>query len=122
MRVLVADESATLREGAAQALRAAGHEVLCAEDGLQAWRQSSSRIDAAFISSGLAGLDALQLISLWRQRQVVVGKVVVLVDASGAEALRGWAALTGQTDGGPSLLRRPFSPTLLVDLLGTLQP
>ena len=119
MRVLVADESATLRDGAAQALQAAGHEVICAEDGLSAWRSSRSQyFDAAFISVNLAHLDGLELLSLWRQHQVPMGPVVMLTDASAALALRCWMALTPSR---PDLLRKPFAPALLVDLLESLK-
>lgn len=121
MRVLVADESATLRDGAAQVLREAGHEVLCAEDGLQAWELSERPLDAAFISSSLGRLDALQLLSLWRQHGRSTGPVVILVDAEAASALRSWNALTGRSAEESGVLRRPFSPSLLVDLLESLR-
>ena len=120
MRVLVADESATLRDGAAQALQAAGHEVVCAEDGLSAWQSSLGRpFDAAFISPNLAHLDGLQLLSLWRQQRVAVGAVVMLADAGATSTMKCWSALTSSK---PDLLRKPFAPALLVDLLESLEP
>ena len=62
MRVLVADHSATLRDGAQQALRAAGHDVMLAATGLEAWQLARERgCEAAFVGWDLPALDGLEL-------------------------------------------------------------
>lgn len=123
MRVLVADECATLRAGAEQALRAAGHTPVVAASGWDAWRFSREQApDVAFVGLDLADLDGLELVSLWRQGGRCPWPVVLMTDAAGAEALRLWSALTGEPEAAPDVLRRPVTGPLLADVVGGLLP
>lgn len=123
MRVLVADESATLRAGAEQALRAAGHDPLLAATGWDAWNITRDHTpDVAFVSLDLADVDGLELLSLWRQEGRRPGAVVLLADGAGADALRLWSALLGDREESPDVLRRPVTGPLLVDVVAGLVP
>ena len=123
MRVLVADESATLREGAQSTLQAAGHEVVLAADGLNAYRLALARPpDAAFISWSLPGLDGLDVAGLWMQQpQLADLPVVMMVEGSRSHEVRLWAQLG--TDGVPAwdVLTKPFAPALMAEVLGGLR-
>ena len=117
MRVLVADEDATSREGAAQVLASAGHAVVTADSGCSAWRLSRrERFDLAFVSLSLPDLDGLALYSLWLQDRAVGPRAaVMLADPAGAAQMRLWSQLGGLAES-PEILTRPFAVDLLADV------
>jgi DNA-binding response OmpR family regulator len=119
MRVLVADHSATLRDGAAQALQAAGHDVVLAADGLEAWEAARKfGCDAAFVAWDLPGLDGLELASLWQQDEAEVDlQVIMLVPTAQVPQARAWAKLTNGQAPAWDVLTKPFAPGLMVDVL-----
>jgi DNA-binding response OmpR family regulator len=119
MRVLVADHSATLRDGAAQVLQAAGHEVVLAADGLEAWESArSTGCGAAFVAWDLPGLDGLELASLWQQDSAQANRLLVmLVPSAQVPQARAWARLTTGQAPTWDVLTKPFSPRLMVDVL-----
>ncbi len=122
MRVLVADASATVRDGAQGALQGAGHQVAVAADGLEAWLVSRQQgFDAAFVAWDLPGLDALDLASLWQHDAAICGKpLVVLVQSSDVPQARAWAQLTEGQAPAWDVLRKPFAPRLITDVLEAL--
>lgn len=123
MRILVADPSATVREGAQRALSEAGHEVSLAATGLQAWHSALElRPDVAFVSLDFPDLDGLELLSLWRGLPQGQWPVVMLVDPPAVAGLALWSSLAGPTWQPPDVLRRPFPPALLCDVLEALVP
>lgn len=119
MRVLVADHSATLRDGAQQALQAAGHEVMLAADGLQAWELAKDgRCDAAFIAWDLPALDGLELVSLWQQAGTATQCFfVMLVPSAQIPQAKAWVRLTSGQSPAWDVLTKPFSPQLMADVL-----
>lgn len=119
MRVLVADHDATLRDGARQALQAAGHEPITAHDGLTAWELARSQgFDAAFVAWDLPELDGLELSSLWQNEPALQGRpVVMLVHSVQLPQARAWALLTAGLAPGWDVLAKPFAPRLMVDVL-----
>lgn len=123
MRILVADENATHRDGAVRALQQAGHETVVATTGLEAWNLAhGGALDAAFVSASLPLIDGLALISVWRQEhRALPFPVVLTADAAGAAVVRMWGQLLAQSDN-PEMLVRPFSPALLPDVVAALRP
>ena len=119
MRVLVADQDATLTEGARQALQAAGHEPMTAFDGPSAWQLAQERgFDAAFVAWDLPELDGLELCSLWQNEAALQGRpVVMMVQPPHLPQARAWAQLTAGQAPGWDVLAKPFAPGLMVDVL-----
>ena len=117
MRILVAEENATSRDGALAALCAAGHAVVAAASGLEAWIASQSeRFDVAFVSLTLPDLDGLALASLWRQEPLQSPRALVMMGeqpAAGQQRL--WSELCRLAPA-PEILTRPFVPALLAEV------
>lgn len=124
MRVLVADHSATVRDGAQQALQGAGHEVVLAADGLQAWQLvQTAACDAAFVAWDLPVLDGLELASLWQQAAIPEHHLLVMmVDPNEVPQARAWAQLTSGQAPTWDVLTKPFAPRLMVDVLEACAP
>ena len=67
MRLLVAEDDASLREQLASALTLAGYAVDSAGDGTQAeFLGQTETYDAAVLDLGLPGLDGLTVLRRWR--------------------------------------------------------
>lgn len=114
MRILVADDASSVRLNAEQMLKAQGHHVLLACDGLQAWELSlRHRPELIFCDAELPGIDGAHLHVLWREHPLMQSVPVVLLTERPGVAFRAQAQLLGITD----TLAKPFSRELLLGVV-----
>lgn len=106
--VLVVDDDVTVREVVVSYLRAAGHEVVEAEDGESALELAGDRApDLVVLDLMLPGIDGLEVCRRLRERGDVP---VVMLTALGSETDR----VVGLERGADDYLPKPFSPRELV--------
>jgi CheY-like chemotaxis protein len=111
-KILIADQSGTVREIAENLLRKKGFEVISASDGVEALELlQTAGADLAFINSALPEIDGYsiskQIKSKDRTRQI---KTVLLLSTS--EIVNQSQLLSSMAD---STLNKPFSPQDLVE-------
>ena len=103
MRVLLLEDDAALREGLADVLRRAGHEVSLLADGRQALSMLLvSEFDLAVVDLGLPGLDGMDLVRELRRRQRQLP--VLIITARGGLQER----IAGLDCGADDYLSKPF--------------
>ena len=106
-RILVADDSASIRSLLAATLAYDGHDVIQAIDGASALRLlTSESFEIAILDVRMPHLDGLTLCSLLRDAPGLDDLGVIIVSADSSEM----AALTAGAD---AFFSKPFSPTRL---------
>ena len=107
-RILVADDEKNIREVISYALEAAGYEVLCAGDGVQALQiLKRERVDLIILDVLMPEMDGL---SVCRELRRESETPVIFLSSRGEEADR----IGGLEMGGDDYLTKPFSPRELV--------
>jgi len=103
MRLLVAEDDASLREQLASALTQAGYAVDTAGDGTHAeFLGQTESYDAAVLDLGLPGLDGLTVLRRWREGGVSVPVLVLTARDSWSDKVGGIAG------GADDYLTKPF--------------
>lgn len=107
-RVLVVDDDVTVREVVVSYLRAGGHSVVEAADGLEALRaMRSDPADLVVLDLMMPGIDGLEVC----RRLRAAGDVpIIMLTALGAEVDR----VVGLESGADDYVTKPFSPRELV--------
>jgi DNA-binding response OmpR family regulator len=107
-RVLVVDDDLTVREVVVSYLRAGGHTVVEAADGVEALRaMRSDPADLVVLDLMMPGIDGLEVC----RRLRAVGDVpIIMLTALGAEVDR----VVGLESGADDYVTKPFSPRELV--------
>lgn len=113
MRVLIVEDSATLRESVAQALREGGYAVDAVGDGRQGFiHAQTTAYDAMVLDLGLPELDGLTVLRRMRERKVTTPVLVLTArDAIDDRVL-------GLRSGADDYLVKPFA---LAELLARIQ-
>lgn len=115
-KILVADDSPTIRRRATTVLVAGGHEVECVEDAEAAWQalETGPVPDALLCDIVMPGVDGYELCARVRGDERFADIPVLL--------LRGtfdpWDETKAEAAGADGFVRKPFEPE---DLLGTLR-
>lgn len=107
-RILVADDSASIRLLVKRHLQADGHEVVEAPDGptaLDAGREGS--IDLAILDQLMPGLKGIDVLQAWREEGIDFPVVLL----SGVDDHH--AVVSSLDQGASDYIRKPFSPTEL---------
>jgi PAS domain S-box-containing protein len=95
-RVLVVDDNVDAAESLALLLRAVGHEVRTAHDGLEALREAEAhRPEVVLLDIGLPRLDGYEVARRLRQQEGLRGALVVALTGYGQEEDRRRAAAAG---------------------------
>jgi len=103
VRILVAEDDATLRGQLATALRAAGYSLDLAANGIDAEHAGRVEpIDAAILDLGLPGKDGLAVLRSWRAAGVSVPVLVLTARGSWQDKVHGIDA------GADDYLAKPF--------------
>jgi two-component system chemotaxis response regulator CheY len=108
-KVMIVDDSRTVREQVAAALIPAGFEVLQAEDGVDGLEQIDASVDLAlvFCDLNMPRMDGLQMLAEVRQRDPKTIPPIVILTTEGRSDLvekakqagaRGWLVKPFQAD------------------------
>jgi two-component system chemotaxis response regulator CheY len=116
IKVLVVDDSPTVRSQARQALGAEGYEVLEANDGLAGFETIESTPDLRVIicDVNMPRMNGLELLSKLREADCAVP--VVMLTTEGQPALIQQA----RSEGAKGWLVKPFKPEMLCKAVGKL--
>jgi two-component system phosphate regulon response regulator PhoB len=107
MKVVVADDSTTVRRLVAARLAADGYEVLEAEDGQQALDLTlSERPDLVVLDKVMPKLDGFEVVRALREREETRSiRIVMLTEQTGEDSV-----LDGLDLGVDEYIPKPFSP------------
>lgn len=107
MRILVAEDSPTVRRLVCTRLLADGYEVIEAHDGAQAFEMAiSERPDALVLDKVMPKLDGFEVVRMLREREETrTVPIVMLTEHSNEEDV-----LSGLTLGVDEYMPKPFSP------------
>ena len=109
--VLVADDDAHIRDVVVFALERAGHEALCAKDGVEALAMARDRApDLVVLDVGMPGRDGLDVCRTIRADDRMPDIPVLFLSARDEEVDR----ILGLEMGGDDYVVKPFSPRELV--------
>src|SRR5687767_10998723 len=110
-RILVVDDSITIRRVVERALTSAGFEVMLAEDGRDALeRASASPPDLVITDFVMPHLNGFQFVQALRGIANLADVPVVLMSAKADRIGEGFVAQTGALDA----ITKPFSPEALI--------
>ncbi len=113
-RLLVADDSRSVREAMLLLLERAGYQVDVAEDGLVAWRMlGRARYDGLVTDLEMPEMDGLELIRRVRGDALLSGLPVVVISSRATDALRARAEELGVD----AVLGKPVSEGELLEAL-----
>jgi DNA-binding response OmpR family regulator len=107
MRIVVAEDSPTVRRLVCTRLLADGYEVIEAHDGAQAFEMAiSERPDALVLDKVMPKLDGFEVVRMLREREETrTVPIVMLTEHSNEEDV-----LSGLTLGVDEYMPKPFSP------------
>jgi CheY-like chemotaxis protein len=115
-RVLVVDDNVDTANSIAMLLRAEGHDVHVAHDGLKALEIARSvRPEFVFLDLGLPGLDGFEVARALRREPDLQGVRIIAITGYGQESDRRKAVECGIDQH----LLKPADPAFLESLLGS---
>lgn len=119
MRVLVAEDSPTIRSMVEHSLRAEGHEVVLAHDGIQAVEAAYRELPDCIISDiVMPRMNGYQVIRLLKADETMKGIPIVLMTTKTEASSRFWAMKAGADE----YLTKPFQPSELLEIMQRIQP
>lgn len=106
MRILIAEDDAVSRRLLSTILARAGHEVIAAENGLQAWDalQDDAAIELAILDWMMPELDGVEVCRRLRERESLAYVYVILLTARGDRS----DMLAGFEAGADDYVTKPF--------------
>lgn len=114
-RVLVVDDSATIRRVVGRTLTQAGYEVCLAVDGRDALDKAQAAVpDLVLVDFVMPQMNGLRFVQAMRQIANLAGVPVVLMSAKADKIGDGFVAQTGAIDA----ITKPFSPDALLAVTG----
>ncbi|GAB5550046.1 MAG: hypothetical protein SangKO_098060 [Sandaracinaceae bacterium] len=114
-RVLVVDDSATIRRVVSRTLRSAGYEVAVASDGRDALEHAQREVpDLVLVDFVMPHMNGFQLVQALRGVSNLADVPVVLMSAKADKIGEGFLAQTGALDA----ITKPFSPEALLAVTG----
>lgn len=107
MRILVTEDDATLRDGLVQALAAAGHDAVSADDGAQADTLLATTIfDLLVLDLGLPRMDGMEVLSRLRARNGPINRELPVLILSARSSME--SRVRGLDGGADDYLTKPF--------------
>jgi len=118
-RILVVDDSPTMRQLLGLALRKLGAEIVQASDGMDAMRKLlGDRFDLALVDINMPVMDGLKLIQLVRAEDALQSLPIVVITTEGSDSPREQA----MTLGANAYLTKPIEPGSVFKLVRELLP
>jgi len=116
MRILVVEDEPAVAEVLAEAIKAAGYEVLVALDGTEALDVLSvTQVDGVFMDLVMPGLSGLAVLAQIRNRHPLLPVVVISGHAVGATAAK------AKELGAVAVLEKPTALAQLTEILSKLR-
>ncbi|QQR69555.1 MAG: response regulator [Alphaproteobacteria bacterium] len=113
-KVLAVDDSQTMREMVAFALRQAGYDVLLAEDGQKALGVlGSSPVDCVITDLNMPQMDGIGLIQALRAHPTHRGTPILMLTTESDDQKK----QAGKAAGATGWLVKPFNPEKLLDVV-----
>lgn len=110
-RVMVIDDSATVRKLIAQKLETSGYEVICAADGIEALETMKEVVpDLILLDTVMPQMDGYQVCQSIRSNEAT--KEIPVVMISGKDGL--FDKVRGQMSGSSGYIAKPFGPETLM--------
>jgi two-component system, chemotaxis family, chemotaxis protein CheY len=118
-KILVVDDSVTMRQMVSLTLEKAGHTVHIADSGISALKLTDKeRFDLVITDINMPGMGGLELIKELRMRQAMRTKpILVLTTESDPEK-----KAAGRAAGATGWLVKPFEPSTLLEVLPRVLP
>src|SRR5690606_20886429 len=114
-RVLVVDDSATIRRVVGRTLTQAGYQVTLAADGREALEKAQAEVpDLVLVDFVMPQMNGLRFVQAMRQIANLAEVPVVLMSAKADRIGDGFVAQTGALDA----ITKPFSPEPLLAVTG----
>jgi CheY-like chemotaxis protein len=118
--VVIADDDPLVREAYKAALERGGYKVLLAEDGDQALMLVESQdVQIVLLDILMPRKDGLETVIELRRRNAALTIVAMSADAAGMAGTADFLSFAAKL-GADGVLRKPFRPQDLFDLLGRL--
>jgi CheY-like chemotaxis protein len=115
-KILVVDDSATVRKLISGKLEKSGHEVLCAVDGIDAIEQMKAFVpDLVLLDINMPRMDGYQVCKLIRSDEITKDVPVVMI--SGKDGF--FDKVRGRMAGTTGYITKPFGPETLMKMLET---
>jgi two-component system, chemotaxis family, chemotaxis protein CheY len=118
-KILVVDDSITMRQMVSLTLEKAGHTVTSADSGLSALKATEKeRFDLIITDVNMPGMGGLELIRELRMRQATRSKPILVLTTE-ADPVKKAA---GRTAGATGWIVKPFDPPTLLEVLPRVLP
>lgn len=112
--ILIADDSASMRQLISFALKDAGYDVITAVDGKDALgKLNGSKVDMVFTDLNMPNMDGIQFIRELRATPANKFTPVVMLTTESQEAKK----QEGKQAGASGWLVKPFTPEKLIELI-----
>lgn len=112
--ILIADDSASMRQLISFALKDAGYDVIAAVDGKDALgKLNGSKVDMIFTDLNMPNMDGIQFIRELRATPANKFTPVVMLTTESQEAKK----QEGKLAGASGWLVKPFTPEKLIELI-----
>ncbi len=119
-KIMLAEDSSSVRSLMAQALRDSGYEVVEAVDGKDALEkiQGNSELDLLITDLNMPNMDGIDLISTFRKQPGCRFVPVVILTGETQEDKKAEGRLAGAS----AWINKPFKPRQLLSLVKTVLP
>jgi two-component system chemotaxis response regulator CheY len=112
--ILIADDSASMRQLVSFALRDAGYEVVEANDGSDALTKSeASSVDMVVTDLNMPGLDGIELIRRLRKLSQYRFTPIIMLTTESQDSKK----QEGKTAGASGWIVKPFTPEQLIGVI-----
>jgi two-component system, chemotaxis family, chemotaxis protein CheY len=113
-KILIVDDSITMRQMVEFTLETAGHEVRSAEDGISALKAcDAEQFDLIITDMNMPNMNGLELIKALREKPSMKSKPILVLTTE-ADAQHKAA---GRAAGATGWIVKPFNPKALIDVL-----
>jgi two-component system chemotaxis response regulator CheY len=113
-KVLVVDDSASMRQLVSYTIKTAGHEVVVAENGKEALgKLDTEKVDMIITDLNMPEMDGIELIKNLRCRQEYKFAPIIMLTTQSQETKK----QEGRQAGASGWIVKPFSPEQLLDVV-----
>lgn len=114
MKILVAEDSPTVRAMVQFSLQSAGHEVICAQDGIEAVKLAYTEMPDIIVSDVLMPrMNGYQVCRLLKDDALTNKIPIIIMTTKQAESGRLWGIMSGADD----YITKPFTPQDLLRVI-----